>query len=136
MVPMFVIMILNITTNTAIVLKEEKLVAQVLAGSVVGSSINSGTFTSLSSTIIPVIILLFSYFLVNFIFSFYCKKRKYLDMKSAMFASAPGGATDMTLIAADLNADLTKIALIQALRAAYVVSVMPLLISIFLKSLT
>ena len=57
-------------------------------------------------------------------------------MKSAMFASAPGGATDMTLIAADLNADLTKIALIQALRAAYVVSVMPLLISIFLKSLT
>ena len=136
MVPMFVIMILNITTNTAVVLKEEKLVAQVLAGSVVGSSINSGTFTSLSSTIIPVIILLFSYFLVNFIFSFYCKKRKYLDMKSAMFASAPGGATDMTLIAADLNADLTKIALIQALRAAYVVSVMPLLISIFLKSLT
>ena len=41
----------------------------------------------------------------------------------------------MTLIATDLGADLTKIALIQAFRAAYVVSIMPLLIVLFVHSL-
>lgn len=133
MVPMFVIMFLNVTSDACLVPKSEKLIAQILAGSVVGCSIKAETFSSLNTTIIPVMILLISYFVVNFSFSILCKKRNYLDMKSAMFASAPGGATDMTLIAADLGADLTKIALIQALRAAYVVSVMPMLILLFIK---
>lgn len=133
MIPMFVIMFLNVNTNYCIVNKNEKLVAQILAGSVVGSTIKASTFSSLDKTIVPIMILLFSYFLVNFIFSYLCKKKHYLDLKSAMFASAPGGATDMTLIAADLGADLTKIALIQALRAAYAVSLMPILIMLFMR---
>ena len=135
MFPMFVIMILNITTNTCIVTKKEKVVAQILAGSVVGCSITSATFSSPKTTLIPLCILLMSYFIINYIFSKICKSNKWLDLKSAMFASAPGGATDMTLIAADLGADLTKIALIQAFRAAYVVSIMPLLIVLFVHSL-
>ncbi len=133
MVPMFVIMFFNVTTNTCYVSKNEKLLAQILAGSVVGSSIKASTFSSLKTTLFPAIILLISYFIINYCFSYICTKKNMLDMKSAMFASAPGGATDMTLIAADLGADLTKIALIQSLRAAYVVSVMPLLIVIFIK---
>ncbi|MCF0111420.1 MAG: AbrB family transcriptional regulator, partial [Erysipelotrichaceae bacterium] len=133
MVPMFVIMGLNITTGSCIVTKTEKLIAQILAGSVVGCSIKAETFSSLSTTLVPAAILLLSYFLINFFFSMYCKKKNLLDLKSALFASAPGGATDMTLIAADLGADLTKIALIQSLRAAYVVSVLPLMISLFMK---
>ena len=136
MFPMFVIMFLNVNTNYCIVNKKEKLVAQILAGSVVGSTMKASTFASLDKTIVPVLILLFSYFLVNFLFSYLCKKKNYLDLKSAMFASAPGGATDMTLIAADLGADLTKIALIQALRAAYAVSLMPMLIMLFMQIIT
>ena len=75
--------------------------------------------------------MLINYWLVNLLYSLYCKKRGLLDLKSAMFASAPGGATDMSLIAADLNADLTKIALIQVLRAIYAVTLMPALIVLF-----
>lgn len=60
-------------------------------------------------------------------------KYGHLDRKSAMFASAPGGATDMTLITADLGSDLTKIALIQVMRAAYVFAVIPPLIMLFMQ---
>lgn len=133
MVPMFVVMFLNVTTNACSVPKQEKLIAQILAGSVVGCSIKASTFSSLNKTIFPVLILLASYFLINYLFSMLCKKKNYLDLKSALFASAPGGATDMTLIAADLGADLTKIALIQALRAAYVVAALPPLIILFIQ---
>lgn len=131
--PMLVIMILNVTTNTCLVTKKEKLIAQILAGSVVGCSITRSTFSSPKTTLLPLFILLTSYFCINFIFSYICKKYHWLDKKSAMFASAPGGATDMALIASDLGADLTKIALIQSFRAIFVVSVMPMLIVLFVK---
>ncbi|MBQ4342896.1 MAG: AbrB family transcriptional regulator [Erysipelotrichaceae bacterium] len=129
--PMIVVMLVNVPTNVCYVTKKQKLVAQIIAGSVVGCSIDASTFSSFETTVLPVGILLFSYFIINYLYSSYCKKKNLLDMRSAMFASAPGGATDMTLIAADLGADLTKIALIQSFRAIYVISVMPLLISFF-----
>ena len=110
-----------------------KNIAQLLAGSLVGVSITAATFSSLSSTLVPVGLLLLSYWTVNGLYSGICKRTKLLDLKSAMFASAPGGATDMSLIAADLGADLSQIALIQVLRAAYVVAVMPPLILGFIQ---
>ena len=82
---------------------------------------------------IALLILMANYWLVNLIYSTICKKKGMLDLKSAMLAAAPGGATDMSLIAADLNADLTKIALIQVLRAIYAVTFMPMVIVLFVN---
>lgn len=126
--PMIVVVLLNCTTSVCRVPVQIKNIAQLLAGSLVGTSITRATFTDLSTTLVPIGLLLVSYWLVNLIYSLICRRKGWLDLKSAMFASAPGGATDMSLIAADLNADLTKIALIQVLRAAYVVIAMPPLI--------
>lgn len=60
-------------------------------GSLVGVSITAATFSSLSSTLVPVGLLLLSYWTVNGLYSGICKRTKLLDLKSAMFASAPGG---------------------------------------------
>ena len=62
MFPMLVIVFLNINTNACIVTKDEKLVAQIIAGSTVGTTINASIFVSLKNMIIPIIILLVSYF--------------------------------------------------------------------------
>ncbi len=131
--PMFMIVFLNCTTSVCVVPTQVKNIAQYLAGTLVGTSICASTFSDLNQTLLPILLLLGSYWLINLIYGIVCEKYKLLDLKSAMFASAPGGATDMALIAADLNADLTKIALIQVLRAAYVVAVMPILILKFVN---
>ncbi|MEG0076194.1 AbrB family transcriptional regulator [Anaerorhabdus sp.] len=131
--PIFIIAAMNCTTNTCAIPKEEKIIAQLLAGAVVGASIKQSLIDSLDKMLLPVIILVISYWVINYVFSIICKKKKWLDMKSAMFASAPGGATDMTLIAADLNADLTKIAVIQVLRAGLTISIMPNIIALYIK---
>lgn len=131
--PMFAVVFFNCTTSACFVPLQIKNIAQLLAGALVGTSIRAATFSNLSTTLIPVLLLLISYWSVNLVYSLLCKKLNWLDLKSAMFASAPGGATDMSLIAADLGADLTKIALIQVLRAAYVVVAMPPLILLFVR---
>ena len=131
--PMFAVMFVNVTTKVARLPMDIKLIAQIMSGSVVGASITPETVKTLPSAFFPIVLLLASYFAINLLFTELCVKHGYLDRKSAMFASAPGGATDMTLIAADLGADLTKIALIQVMRAAYVLAVIPPLITLFIK---
>lgn len=130
-VPMAAIALLNINTSTCYMPIQIKNTAQLLAGTLVGLSISYSTLTGIGTMVVPLILLLTSYWGVNLIYSLYCKKTGLLDLKSAMFASAPGGATDMSLIAADLHADMARIALIQVLRAVYAVTFMPAVITLF-----
>lgn len=129
-----VVVLLNISTSVCYLPLTVKTAAQLLAGAVVGCSIHPSALTLLNGgTVIALLILMVNYWFVNLIYSTLCKKKKMLDLKSAMLASAPGGATDMSLIAADLNADLTKIALIQVMRAIYAVTFMPVVIVLFVR---
>lgn len=130
---MFTIMILNVTTNQIYIERYVRIIGQLFAGSLVGSTMNRATFINLPKLIIPILILLLSYWLVNLLYGLICHRYKYLDMKSALFASCPAGATDMALIAADLGADLGKIGLIQVVRLIYAVSIMPQLINLFVR---
>lgn len=132
--PMALVMGLNITTSVCYVPMKAKTFAQLLAGAVVGCSMERSTFLGMDGrTVLALLILMANYWIVNLVYSLYCRRQKLLDLKSAMLASAPGGATDMSLIAADLDADLTKIALIQVLRAVYAVTVMPMAIVAFVS---
>lgn len=108
-----------------------KRMAQLLAGSLVGSTVSSETFSSLGTSLVPVALLFLSYWALNYVFTQICRRWRLMDVKSAMFASAPGGASDMALIAADLDADLAKIAAVQVMRATYAVAVMPTVVLLF-----
>ena len=123
--PLVVVAALNLSASACSLPLSIKNVAQLLAGSLVGASITAKTFASIESTLVPVVMLVVSYWLVNCFYAFACSRLHLLDLKSALFVSSPGGATDMALIAADLHADLTKIAVLQVLRAVYAVAVMP-----------
>ncbi|VEH33297.1 ammonia monooxygenase [Streptococcus equi subsp. equi] len=55
-------------------------------------------------------------------------KKGILDLQSALFASSPAGATDISLLAGELGGDMPKIAGIQISRTLYTVVIMPLLV--------
>ena len=116
---------LNITTDVATMPMTIKRIAQILAGSLVGSSVTPETVAHLGSIVGPLICMIVMYMLVNALFSVIASKTGMLDMKSALFASSPGGASDMALIAGDFGADLTKIGVMQIARAAYAAASMP-----------
>lgn len=110
-----------------------RIVAQLFAGTLIGCNISMATVIDMKNMIIPIIILCSSYVAINYIFSKIISRCQYLDMKTALFSSSPAGASDMALIAADLGADLTKIAVIQVVRLVYAIAVMPALIGIFVR---
>ena len=58
-----------------------------------------------------------------------------MDMITALFASAPGGVTDMALIAEDMGADSVKVTGMHTVRLIGVISLYPALISVLLRFL-
>lgn len=129
--PLVAVAALNITKGACAMPVPVKDAARLLAGSLVGTDITASTFSSLTTTLVPVLLLFASYWVLNLVFGLICSRTGLLDLKSALFVSSPGGASDMALIAADLDADLAKIAVLQVLRAVYAVAVMPTVVVLF-----
>lgn len=123
----------NLKTDALYLAPPIKIIAQIGAGSLVGLSINQTLFSNIAYYILPVICLLLSYFIVDLSYGYIVSKCRWLDFKSGLFAASPAGVSDMALIAADLNADMAKIAVIQVVRLVYAISLMPSLIQFVLQ---
>ncbi|MHC5247741.1 AbrB family transcriptional regulator [Enterococcus sp. LJL90] len=121
---------IKLLKNTAPLSKHIRFFAQLIAGSIIGSTITRDSILNMGSLILPAIILLSSYLVINVIFGVTISRRKLLDFRSALFASSPAGATDISLIAGDLGGDMTKIALVQISRTLYTVIFLPQFIRI------
>ncbi|KFN91923.1 putative membrane protein [Tetragenococcus muriaticus PMC-11-5] len=101
--------------------------AQILAGSMVGSSFTREVATSLVSFFIPAMLLIIIYLLISYFYAQINKHKNWLDFTSALFASCPAGATDIALISADYGVNMNSVAMIQIARLIHAVGIMPLL---------
>lgn len=123
--------LLKIVKNTAQLNSSIRYLAQILAGSIIGSTFTHHSVQQMSQLIVPALLLLGSYLIINVLFGFIVYKKGDLDLKSALFASSPAGATDISLIAGELGGDMPKIAAIQISRTIYTIVVLPNLVRWF-----
>lgn len=101
--------------------------AQILAGSMVGSSFTREIAASLETFIIPAVLLIIIYLFISYLYAQINKRKGWLDFTSALFASCPAGATDIALISADYGVNMNSVAMIQIARLIHAVGIMPLL---------
>lgn len=125
--------LLKLTKNTAQLNSNIRYLAQILAGSIIGSTFTRHSMTQIHQLIVPATLLLLSYLFINVLFGVIIYKRGILDLKSALFASSPAGATDISLIAGELGGDMPKIAAIQISRTIYTIVVLPTLVQWFIQ---
>lgn len=98
---------------------------QVVAGVLIGAGVTIGDVYNLKGVIVPAMVLLFGFIFMNIILAVFISKTGSLDLITALFSSAPGGLTDMALIASELGADAPKVALLQLSRIICVISLFP-----------
>lgn len=122
--------VLKITHETKQMSPWIRYLAQICAGALIGSGFTPNSIWQISQLIVPIILLLTSYLLINAFFGYLMYKRGIFDIQSALFASSPAGATDISLLAGELGGDMPKIASIQISRTLYTVIIMPLLIKL------
>lgn len=123
---------LKLLKNTAPLSNSIRYLAQIFAGSIIGSTFTKESLSQMGQLIVPAFLMFGCYLLINVTFAYVISKRGILDLKSALFASSPAGATDISLIAGELGGDMPKIAAIQICRTLYTIIVLPNLIRLIL----
>ena len=107
---------------------ELKTVVQIMSGAVIGSRVSRKNLHEMKKLAVPGIILISSLMVLNVISAVGMLKAGIPDIPTAMFASAPGGMSDMTLMSPDFGADPVYVAVIQFSRLLFVNMTFPPLI--------
>jgi len=120
---------LNVTKNLGQVFTLQRPVIQILAGILIGVKFPLGDFLLLGDFILLGPFLILGMLALNLMIGFFISRLSKLDLPTALFASAPGGMSDMALISKDYGADQTKVVILQMLRLLSVILIFPTLIA-------
>ncbi len=125
---LFAVAILNITAGQAYYYLPVRTVIQVASGAIIGSRIRRKDIERMRELKRPVLIVIFGMLLYNLVFGLLVFLWGSLDSATAMLSAAPGGTSDLTLIAPDLGANGPIIAMVHVFRQIITFMMVPLLL--------
>lgn len=102
-----------------------RVAVQILSGLVIGSRFTRADIKNLRTMGKPILILLAALFAMTLGFSLLMQRLSGLSFMTALFSCAPGGMSDLALIAVDFGAETDKVMLLQVLRFVVVVVFFP-----------
>ncbi|MFT5931153.1 MAG: membrane AbrB-like protein [Hyphomonas sp.] len=103
-------------------------VSRPVIGVLAGSAFTPAILTQAASWW-PAIMLILSYTLATLVIGFfYYRSVARFDRVTALFASAPGGLSELTLLAADYGADVRGLVLLHSIRIVLAVLILPLIV--------
>lgn len=104
---------------------ELRIFIQILSGLVIGTRFTRSDIRSLRSMALPVCILMTVLLATNLLFAFIMEYATELSFMTSFFACAPGGVSDLALVATDFGAVMEHVALLQLFRLITVILVFP-----------
>ena len=108
--------------------KDLRLGIQILSGLVIGTRFTQADIKTLRTMVLPVLILVVMLLTLNIGFAYLMSSFTTLSFMTSFFACAPGGVSDLALVAADFGATMEHVALLQLFRLISVIIIFPPLI--------
>lgn len=102
-----------------------RIAMQICSGLIIGSRLDRHSIRELKSMVVPAILLVVILLGLTVLFASMISWTTTVTFVTALFAVAPGGLTDLAIVAADFGADVQQVALLQLVRFVFVVSVFP-----------
>jgi membrane AbrB-like protein len=124
---------LNIVSGRGYMPLNLRRFTQVCAGALIGSRMSFSDLLALRIVIVPAFILLVGIILVNLFIGYLISKVGKIGIVTSLLASAPGGLSDMALIAKDLGGDSPKVAILQLSRYICIIGIFPIIIKLITK---
>lgn len=119
---------LNVFTGKAFIYLETRVLAQALTGAYVGCLVTREDVIRLPKLIRPFLTVMACLLMLNLVMAALIQRLTGLDLLTCLLASAPGGLTDITLIAMDMGADASVVAVMQFVRMVFGLSCLPAVI--------
>jgi membrane AbrB-like protein len=104
---------------------QTRFLVQVIAGALIGCSMEQSDLRRLPQVIKPTAIMVMSFFVLNFSAGALIHWVSPLDWVTSFMCVIPGGVTDTPIVAADMGADVPKVALMQLARYILGIAVFP-----------
>lgn len=120
--------LLGVTTGYAEMPKVAKTAAQIIAGAFIGAGVSRSELREMKTILKPAAILLPGLLIINIVAGFIIHAASPLDLITAFMSCAPGGLSDIPMIAADMGADTSKVMLMQFIRFLMGIALFPALI--------
>lgn len=105
-----------------------KWAAQVIAGGFIGSGITRKELRSLRSVVKPALVLIPGLLAVNVTAGLLMRSSGKMDLITALLSAAPGGVSDIPMIAADMEADVSIVMVMQVVRFLMGIGLFPTVI--------
>ena len=134
---MVAVAVLNVLTEKAYLPPLARTITQILAGGYVACTVSQDDIRRFPKLFKPYLLVILSYLFLNLLCGFIIWKiTPHITLFTALMCCVPGGMTDLPIIAADMGADVTKVAALQFVRMAVGLSLFPAVISLFIKRQT
>jgi membrane AbrB-like protein len=124
------VIIFKLLCDRAYLPKEIRIMAQLLAGTYIGSSMNYNDVVGIKDLIVPVIILAALYTVACIVIGKALTKFCGIHPRIAFLTTTPAGANDMALISADLGVHSADLVVLQLVRMLVAIIVNPQVINI------
>ncbi len=115
----------NILSGQAVLPAATRPILQILGGVLLGHSISKDKLMVINRIGGAVIVLISGLLLLNIAMGGAIHAICGMDLKTAILATAPGGVSDMAIIAQDFGADSTKVSILQLFRMFGIYSIYP-----------
>ncbi|MDR0759689.1 MAG: AbrB family transcriptional regulator [Treponema sp.] len=117
--------LLNVLFNAAYMPSPTKFMVQVIAGALIGCTMEKSDVKCLPQVVKPTFIMVGTFLALNLAAGFLIHLVSPVDLLTALLCAVPGGVTDIPIIAADMGADTPKVALAQLARYILGVGIFP-----------
>lgn len=124
----FAVSVLSVATPYVLMPMSAKVVAQIITGAYIGSTISKSDIFHLPRIIGPYLVVMTTFFILNVLSGLLIYMLSPLDLLTSLLCAMPGGISDTPLIAMDMGADAAKVAILQFVRMVFGLSALPLLI--------
>lgn len=126
--------IFNIFFDSALVLKESRLIAQVIAGAFIGAGISKTDLLHMKSIGKPAAVILSGLLILSIITGITMYLISPMDLTTSLMSAIPGGMSYMPLLSEELGANSSQVAIMQFIRMIFGIGVLPYIIKYFGKT--
>ena len=122
------VVLLNMATGRAYIYPQTRVLAQALAGAYIGCMVTKEDLRRLPRVLGPYLMVMGSLLVLDLAMGFFIFRITDLDLLTSLLCAAPGGMTDMPLIAMDMGADASMVAVMQFVRMVFGMGCLPSII--------
>lgn len=118
----------NLLTGQAYIVPEARVVAQVITGAFIGCGLSRDDLRRLPGVFKPYLLLMAGFLTLNLLMATFIYNVTDLDVLTSLFCAVPGGISDTPLIAMDMGADGSMVAVMQLVRLLFGMLCIPALV--------